>query len=342
MKAIRIHKNGGIDQLKFDDVSLPPLGENEVRVQIKASGLNHMDLWVRRGIPGIGALPLILGCDGAGVVAKLGSAVTSFKTGDRVFLFPLYGCGHCVVCERGEENFCKNFKIYGEHVDGTHAECIQVPEHHLIPLSDNLSFVEGAAFPLVFLTAWHMLVYNGQVKKGDVVLVMGASSGVGSAAVQIAKHFGATVIATAGSKDKLDHALALGADHVVNHYETPIAKAVKDLTNKEGANIIIEHVGEKVWDDCLRALAWQGKLVTCGATTGPVVKTDLRHIFIKQQQILGSTMGTRREMVEIHKKMAEGAFKPVISNVLPSQDVQEAHRILESSENFGKVVLSWE
>lgn len=341
MKAIRIHKHGSPDVLKIDDIPEPAPGENEVKIQVKATSLNHMDIWVRKGIPGIGALPLVLGCDAAGVVVAVGDRVIGFKPGDRVFVYPMMGCGACGACESGRVNLCPKASMLGEHVDGTHREFLCLGTGNVIRLSDKISFDEGAAFPLVFLTAWHMLVQKGGVKKGDTVLVVGAASGVGSAAVQIAKLFGARVIATAGSADKLAHAKELGAEAVIDHYRERISTRVKEVTEKHGADIIVEHVGAKVWQECLKSLAWGGRLVTCGATTGPNVSLDLRHVFIKHQQIIGSTMGTYDELVAVHEKMARRQLKAVVSKVFPYKDVQEAHRYLEASQHFGKVVLRW-
>ncbi|MBF0107176.1 MAG: zinc-binding dehydrogenase, partial [Deltaproteobacteria bacterium] len=269
------------------------------------------------------------------------SGVTQFATGDRVIVVPMTGCDLCPACQRGQVNYCRKMKLYGEHQDGTHCEYICIPQQSVMKLSNNITFTDAAAFPLVFVTAWHMLVTNGRVKQGDKVLVMGAASGVGSAAVQIAKLFGAEVIATAGSREKLAQAKQLGADHVINHYKEDIATTVRAMTSKRGVDLVIEHVGEKVWQDCLRSLGIGGRLITCGATTGPVVSMDLRHVFIKQQRIIGSTMGTLAELIEVHKHIAEGRLRPVVSRVFPYTAIKDAHRWLEGSGHFGKVVLDW-
>lgn len=342
MKTIRIHKHGGPEVLQIDDITEPTPKPNEVKIKTKATSLNHMDIWVRQGIPGIGELPLILGCDTAGVVEEVGTQVKNFQKGDRVFLFPLFSCGECKNCKKGLVNLCRKFQIPGEHVNGTHREYFSAPESHFIKLADNISFEEAAAFPLTFMTAWHMLVYNGKIEKDMDVLVIAAASGIGSAAVQIAKHFGVRVIATASGADKIQKTKELGADFVIDHYQESIAKRVKEITNKKGVELIFEHVGEKVWDDCLKSLAWGGKLVTCGATSGPNVCMDLRHIFIKQQQIIGSTMGTKEELIQIHELMAEGKLNSKVAKVFPFEHVKEAHEFLEKTKGFGKVVLNWE
>ena len=338
--AIRIHQHGSVDVLRIDTVPEPTPQAHEVKIKTHASALTHMDLWVRRGIPGLPQLPLTLGCDLSGTVGAIGCDVTKFKIGDRVILFPLFSCGLCPACLRGAENLCPQFKIPGEHRDGTHTAFFCAPESQILKLDDRISFEVGASFPLTFITAWHMLVKNGGVQAGMDVLVMAAGSGVGSAAVQIAKHFGARVIATASAEHR-DKVFALGADLVIDHYQEKIATRVKEFTKKKGVDLIIEHVGEKVWDECLKALAWGGALVTCGATTGPHVALDLRHIFIKQQKIIGSTMGTKAELVQIHELIATGKLKPQIAKVFSYQDVTAAHTYLENAHPFGKVMLDW-
>lgn len=341
MHSIRIHNHGGPEVLQIDDIPEPSPGPGEVKVKTMATSLNRMDVWVRAGIPGIGELPLVLGCDAAGVVESVGPGAKKFKPSDRVLLFPLFSCGHCPACLSGHVNLCREFKIPGEHVDGTHREFFCVPESNLIRLDDRIAFETAAAFPLAFMTAWHMLVANGEIGPGQTILVIAASSGVGSAGVQIAKHFGARVIATAGGKDKLSLARTLGADETIDHYAESISKRVKAFTAGKGVDVILEHVGEKVWDECLKSLAWGGRLVTCGATSGPDVRMDLRHIFIKQQRIIGSTMGTKPELEDIHRLVASGALKPNIAKTFPYTDVRAAHEYLEKSTGFGKVVLTW-
>lgn len=341
MKAIRIHKHGGPEVLKIEDIPEPQPGPGEVLVKVVATSLNHMDLWVRQGIPGIGDLPLTLGCDGSGVVHSLGEGAHDFKPGDRVFFFPLLSCGTCRFCAQGLVNHCPGLRLFGEHVNGTHSEFFCVAQKNLLKLADNISFTMGAAFPLVFLTAWHMLVTNAQLAQGDDVLVVAAASGVGTAAVQIAKHFGARVIATVGSEEKERQVRALGADVVINHKLSSISARVKEITQKKGVDIVFEHVGEKVWTECLKSLGLSGRLVTCGATSGPQVSLDLRHLFIKQQCIIGSTMGTLGELKKIHDIIARGELTVPIAKAFPFSEVAQAHTYLEKSLHFGKVVLQW-
>lgn len=342
MKAIRISEHGNQDVLKIVDLPEPVPKDDEVKIKIKASSLNHMDIWVRNGIPGIGELPLILGCDAAGEITEVGAETSLHKVGDRVFIFPLQSCENCKFCNTGKPNQCKDFKIYGEHIDGTHREFITLKEKYVLPLPKNLSFEEGAAFPLTFLTAWHMLMEKGELKHDEDVLIMAAASGIGVAAVQIAKIFGAKVIATASTKEKINHIKELGADEVIDHYNESISKRIKEITNKKGVELIFEHVGEKVWNDCLKSLAWSGRLVTCGATSGPKVTTDLRHIFIKQQKIIGSTMGTPKDMKEVCKLLEDGKIKPIVDKTFSFTEIKAAHEYLENSKNLGKVVITWE
>lgn len=343
MKTIRISKHGGPEVLSIDDIPEPFPKNGEVKIKIKATALNHLDVWVRNGMPGIPELPLILGCDGAGEVIE--SKSQNFKKGDRVFLVPLYGCGKCEACENKKINECPRFEIPGEHRHGVYAEFVCVPETHAIKLSDRLTFEEGASFPLASFTAWHMLVEKAKLKAGENILITGASSGIGSFAVQIAKHFGATVIAAASGEKKQKFVRNLGADHVIDHYKENIAERVKDITKKKGVDVIFEHVGKALWQDCLKSLAWCGRLVTCGATSGPIVSLELRHLFIKQLQILGSTMGTKEELVQIHKLLSEGKLKSPVGKIFPFTEIRKAHEFLEDSKNtdhVGKIVLQWD
>jgi NADPH:quinone reductase-like Zn-dependent oxidoreductase len=362
MKAIRIHAHGGPEVLKIDDIETPKPRSGHALVRIHATAMNHMDLWVRKGMPGVKIpLPIILGCEAAGVVEdvwqdtsppKAGvegeasaalpteGATRAPKIGDEVVVAPSTCCGVCEACLSGNDHYCREYKIYGEHRDGTECEFMLVPEYNLLPKPKNLSFEEAATVPLTFLTAWQMLVDRAQVKSGQTVLIMAAASGVGSAGVQIAKLFGARVIATASNEGKFSKIEALGADHIINHRSQDIAEEVKKLTDKRGVDVVFEHVGVSVWEKCLKSLAFAGKLVTCGATTGPEVKLDLRHIFIKQQQILGSTMGPKASLFKILRLVSEGRLSPVLDRVFPFSAVVEAHKHLEEGKQFGKVVLT--
>jgi NADPH:quinone reductase-like Zn-dependent oxidoreductase len=339
MKAIRIHAHGGLDQLKIDDLPTPTPGSRQILVEIKAAALNQLDIWVRKGIPGV-HLPIIMGSDGVGVVKEVGSEVTQFKIGDRVLAQPGFGCGLCRECLGGRENFCPKYGIVGEHSSGVQAQYIALDEDKAIQAPTNLSFEECAAIPLVFLTAWEMLVNKCGVKPGDTVLVVAASSGVGGAAVQIARAFGARVITTAGTS-KLEKAKALGADAVIDHYKQDVAKEIKQLTGGRGCDIVVDHAGAASWPSSMKSLAKGGKLVLCGHTTGHEVTFDLRFLYIRQQSILGSTMGNRSDMYRILQLAKEGKLKGVVDKVFPFTEVAKAHEHLESGQHFGKVVLNF-
>lgn len=348
MKTVVIREHGDLDQLHLEDREIPSPGPKEVRVQIRAAALNHLDTWVRRGVPGhTFPLPIIPGCDGAGVIDAVGPGVDAngrpnrhLAVGSEVVLAPGFGCGLCELCARGEDALCRHYGILGETCDGTCAEYVVVPAQLCLPKPTNLSFEEAASMPLTFLTAWHMLTERAQVKPGDVVLVQAAGSGVGVASVQIAKLFGATVIATAGSDAKLDRARALGADHTIHYGEKDFLAEVKTLTQRAGVDIAIDHVGQPTIARSIAALKKGGALVTCGATGGFQLEVDLRLIFFKSLSVLGSTMGSRGELFDILKLAQQGRLLPVVHSVLPMEEIQEAHRILGAREVFGKVIVN--
>ncbi|HLE33705.1 MAG TPA: zinc-binding dehydrogenase [Bacteroidota bacterium] len=341
MKCVRIHEHGGLEKLLIEEIPPPKISSSEVLVQVKATSLNHLDLWVRKGLPGVKfPLPIIPGIDAAGIVAEVGDAVTHVVPGDRVAIAQGISCGHCVWCLNGQDNLCKDYRLIGEHRDGADAEFLSVPGRNVIKLSKALSFEQAAAGALVFLTAWQMLVDKARVRPGEDVLVMGASSGVGSAGLQIAKLFGARVIAVTSSEKKADHARMLGADETIIRTKGNIVKEVRALTAKRGVDVVFEHVGSSVWDDCIKSLAKGGRLVTCGATSGFDAATDLRYIFYKQLQILGSTMGRKGDLITILKFFEEGKLKPVIDRVIPLDQVREGHRLLEEGTQFGKIVMT--
>lgn len=342
MKAVRIHKHGGPEVLKYEDVADPTCRQShDILVQLKATSLNHLDIWVRQGIPGwVLPLPMTPGCDGAGVVAGKGEAIQDLVPGDKVLIIPNVSCGNCRFCIDGEDNLCVEYGIVGETCDGCDAEFIVLPRRNVIPIPKGLSFEEAAAVPLVFMTAWHMLVTKAKVSPNQFVLVLGAGSGLGSAAIQIAKLHGAHVIATAGSEEKLEKAKNLGADYVIHHHKESISTKVKEFSEKHGADIVVEHVGQATWDESLKSLAKCGKIVVCGATTGPKVSLDLRHLFMKHQQVIGSTMATRGELFEILNFVRQKKLKPVVDRTFPLKDVAAAHRYLEEGKHFGKVVLT--
>jgi len=338
MKAIRIHEFGGPEVLRYEDVPDPQPRKDQVLVRIKACALNHLDLWVRGGIPGV-KLPHILGSDIAGEIAALGEYVTGFRVGQRVLLAPMSFCNHCYYCATGRQNMCREFTVLGNAVDGGDCELIAVPPVNVIPIPDHLSFEQAASVPLVFLTAWNMLVTRARIRQGQTVLVLGAASGVGIAAIQIAKLFHARVITTAGDEKKLEKASALGADHGINHYQQKISQEVRRITNKEGVDIVVEHVGAATWEESMKSLKPGGTIVTCGATTGHAVGFDLRFLFTRQLSFLGSYMGGMGELLDATKFVFDGTFKPVLDRTFPLKDTRAAHEYLLSSQMFGKIVV---
>ena len=339
MKAVRIHEFGGPEVLRFEDVPEPALRKDRVLVRVKACALNHLDLWIRKGLPGI-KLPHINGSDVAGDVAEVGEYITDIKPGQRVLLAPMVFCGHCAECVAGRQNFCAQFSVLGYLTDGGNAELIAIPRINVIPFPETLTYDEAASVPLVFLTAWHMLVSRGQVKPGQLVLVLGAGSGVGSAAIQIAKLWGARVITTGGDEVKLNKGRELGADYTINHYKQKISEEVRKITAKRGVDIVIEHVGAATWDESLKSLRPGGTLVTCGATTGPEAKLELRFLFSRQISLLGSYMGNMGELHEVLKFVFNGALKPIVDKSFPLREARAAHEHLERSAQFGKVILN--
>jgi len=338
MKAIRFHEFGGPEVLKFEDVADVRPREDQVLIRVRACALNHLDLWVRKGLPGV-RLPHINGSDVAGEVIEVGSYVTGVKRGMRALLAPMTFCNRCAQCTAGQQSFCREFSVLGYLNDGGNAEYIAVPEVNVIAIPDGLSYDQAASVPLVFLTAWHMLVTRGHIRAGDSILVLGGGSGVGSAAIQIGKMLGATVIATAGDEAKLQKSRELGADHAINHYKQKIADEVRRITQKAGVDIVFEHVGAATFDDSVRSLRPGGTLVTCGATTGPDAKFDLRVLFSRQLSFLGSYMGTMGDLYEVLKHVFSGKLKPVVDRTFPLSEARAAHERIEKSEQFGKIVL---
>lgn len=341
MEAVRVHEHGGLDALRFEEVPDPVAGPGEALVEVRACGMNHLDLWVRKGVPGHRyPLPIIPGCDVAGVVLEVGPGVSDVEVGSEVFIAPGLGCGRCEACSLGNDNLCRHYGILGETRDGGYAPRVSVPARNVLPKPEGLDFPQAAAFPLAFLTAWHMLTARAGVRPGEDVLVHAAGSGVGSAAIQIAKLLGARVIATAGSERKLELARLLGADETIDYTRTDFAAEARRLTGKRGVDVVVEHVGPATWEGSVKCLVKGGRLVTCGATTGPEVPLHLARVFFLSLSILGSTMGSRGELHRIARLMAEGRLSPVIDRVLPLSRVREAHEAMESREQFGKIVLT--
>jgi NADPH:quinone reductase-like Zn-dependent oxidoreductase len=340
MKCVRIHEHGGPEKLIYEDVPVPKIGAGDVLVNVKATSVNHIDLWARQGLPGVRFhLPMIPGVDAAGIVAEKGDAVSHVRVGDRVVIAQGISCGHCKHCLNGNDNLCKDYILIGEHRDGADAEYLALPGRNVLPLSEKISFEEAAAAALVFLTAWQMLVDKAQVKPGDDVLVNGVSSGIGSAALQIAKLFSARVIATTSTDEKAAKARDLGADEVINYNRQNVLDEVRRLTTKKGVEIVIDHIGTSIWGRNIKSLTKGGRLVTCGVTSGHEAITDLRYVLYKQLQILGSTMGRKGDLITIFNLIEQRKLKPVIDRVMPLKEVQLAHRVIEEGKHFGKLVL---
>jgi len=338
MKAVRIHEFGGPEVLRYEDVPDAQPRKDQVLIRVKACALNHLDIWVRKGLPGV-SLPHILGSDIAGEIVAVGEYVTGFKAGQRVLLAPMHFCNHCAKCVTGIQNQCRAFTALGNGVDGGYCELIAVPAVNVIPIPDNLDFNQAASVPLVFLTAWHMLVGRAAIRLGQTVLVLGAGSGVGIAAIQIAKLFHARVITTAGDEEKLEKGRTLGADYGINHYQQKISQEVRKITDKEGVDIVVEHVGTATWEESMKSLKPGGTIVTCGATTGHNAAFDLRFLFSRQLNFLGSYMGTMGELYDVLSHVFAGRLKPVVGRAFPLKDARAAHEYLEASRMFGKVVL---
>lgn len=341
MNAVVFKKHGDVDQLVYTSVPTPKIKSDEALVRVRACALNHLDIWTRQGMPGIKIpLPHILGCDISGEVERIGTETDGVKTGTRVVIAPGISCGHCHWCQSGWDSLCDEYKIIGFQVDGGYAEFAKVPARNLIPVSDRYSWEEWASCPLVFLTAWHMLVTRAQLKKGETVLIHAAGSGVGSAAIQVAKVMGAQVFTTAGSDEKEKRAKKLGADHVINYKETDFSKKVRALTQERGVDVVLEHIGAETFSKSLASLSKKGRLVTCGTTSGAAVQLDLRFLFVRQHSIMGCYMGGRAELNEAIGLLEKGAVKPVLDSTFPLDQAQEAHRRMLDRKNFGKIVLT--
>ena len=340
MRAIVFEKHGGPEVLELRDVPEPEIRPDEVRVEVKACGINHLDLWVRRGLPGLAVeMPHILGSDVAGVAVEVGAAVRHVQPGDRLLVLPTLSCGVCPACLAGDDNLCRHHDVLGRRRNGGYAERVAVPGVNCLPCPGELTWEQAAAVPLVFLTAWHMLVGRARVRPGEDVLVVGASGGVGSAAVQVAKLHGARVIATAGSAERAQLARELGADDVIDHSSEDVAARVRTLTGKKGVEVVAEHVGGRMFELAVASLARDGRLVTCGATIGHQVALDLNLLFGRHLSLLGSWLGRRGELVEVLKHVRARRLRPVVDTVLPLAEARRAHERIEARQMFGKVVL---
>jgi NADPH:quinone reductase-like Zn-dependent oxidoreductase len=340
MKASIFRRHGGPEVLEYVDVPEPQMRANEVLVEVKACALNHLDIFARTGLPGIEIpLPHILGNDIAGVVKDVGNLVTWVQVGDEVMIQPGVSCGHCDACLSGRDNLCREYDIIGYRRDGGYAQFVVVPAVNVFPKPASLPWEDAAALPLVTVTAWHMLVTRANVQPGEDVLVHAAGSGVGSIAIQIAKLRGAHVIATASSEEKLAKARILGADETVNYSSEEWPKEVRRLTSRRGVDVVVEHTGSATWAGSISSLKNNGRLVTCGATSGYDARTDLRQVFYRHLTILGSFMGSKAELLDAMKFVGTGKIRAVIDRVLPLSEAQAAHSLLESRAQFGKIVL---
>ncbi|HEY1955821.1 MAG TPA: zinc-binding dehydrogenase [Polyangiaceae bacterium] len=331
---------GGPDVLAWGAFEIAEPGPREVLVRVRAVAMNHLDLWTRRGLPNVKyEFPYRLGSDIAGEVEALGPGARGISVGQRVMVNPGLSCGVCARCLEGDDNLCAKYKIFGEGAQGGYAQHLVVPDTNLVPMPEGLSFEDAAAIPLVFITAWQMVVRRGEVGPGQTVLVQAAGSGVSSAAIQICKLLGARVIATTGTDEKAKRARELGADEVVNYSTRDFVAECKRLTSKRGVDVVIEHVGGEVFSKSVLATAWGGRVVTCGATAGFRPEIDLRQIFFRQVQILGSTMGRKSDLLRVASFVEQKKLRPVVDRVMPLREARAAHEALERREAFGKIVL---
>ncbi|HLM56999.1 MAG TPA: zinc-binding dehydrogenase [Pyrinomonadaceae bacterium] len=340
MKAVFFEEHGGPEVLRHGERPDPTIRADEVLVEVRACALNHLDVWARRGLPGVEIpLPHIPGNDVAGVVRERGELVDWVAPGDEVMLQPGVSCGHCHECLRGADNLCPRYQILGYQRAGGYAELVAAPAVNCIPKPASLSWEEAAALPLVTVTAWHMLVTRARVEPGEDVLIHAAGSGVGSIGIQVAKLRGARVIATAGSDEKLEKARALGADEVVNYTRADWPKEVRRLTEKRGVDVVFEHTGAETWPGSILCLKRDGRLVTCGATSGFDARTDLRQVFYRHLSLLGSFMGSKAELLDAMKFVERGRLRAVVDRALPLSEARRAHELIEDRAQFGKLVL---
>ena len=340
MRAVQFRAHGDRDVIGYDDYPEPEAGRDEVLVDVRAAAVNHLDVWTRRGLPGVDLqMPHVPGSDAAGVVREVGDAVSRFEPGDHVAVSAGVSCGTCEFCRHGEPSMCVDYHLLGEHVEGVHAERVAVPADNLVAVPDGVDWTVAGSASLVFQTAWRMLVTRGELRPGESILVLGASGGVGHAAVQIADYGGCEVFATASSAEKRSYAAELGADHTLDYEATDFADEVRSLTDGRGVDVVVDHVGAATWRDSLRSLAKGGRLLTCGATTGGNPETDVNRIFWNQLEVIGSTMATPGETDDVLGLVWDGTFEPRIRETLPMSETARAHEMLEKREGFGKVVL---
>lgn len=341
MKAVLFREHGGPDKLSYEDLPMPQIGPQEVLIRVKACALNHLDIWIRQGSPAYSlSLPHVGGSDVSGIVEQVGSQVEGISIGTRVFVSPGISCWECESCLAGRDNMCRSYHLLGAKTQGGYAEYVKVPFRNVLSIPENLTFEQAAAFPLVSVTASHMLFTLAGLQHGETVLVMGAGSGVGMMAVQLAKLAGARVLTTVGSDDKVPKGVILGADAVINHSRETVSERVRMLTEGRGVDVVIEHIGPDVWASCLDSLARGGRLITCGATTGSDVTLNLRYLYSRQLTIKGSYMGTRAELVKAAELMGQGRLMVVVDRTFPLRDAGAAQELMVSRKFFGKIVLT--
>jgi len=340
LKAIQIKKHGDVEVLNCSEINEPVCPPNKIKIKVKACSINHLDIWVRSGIPGLNLpLPLILGSDGAGFVTEVGNKIKSFKVNDEVIVQPGTYDKNSIMVKNGKENFSKTYGILGETEDGVQAEYVILDPINVYLKPKHLSFIEAASMPLVFMTSYQMLVERAKLINDEIVLIYGGTSGIGMAAIQIARDIGAKIITTVGNDNKIEYAMNLGADYVINHNDDDMLKKIKDITNR-GVDVVFEHIGPLTWQNSLKSLSIGGRIVTCGATTGKSVSIDLRHLFMKQQTILGSTMSSISVFEKVINKINNKKYSPYIDKIYKFKDVKKAHLRMENRKHFGKIILT--
>ena len=342
MKAVRIHAHGGVERLRYEEAPEPRItSPTDVIVKLKNAALNHVDIWNRLGEAAIPIpMPHILGADGAGIVVEAGAEAANVKPGDAVCLYTFKGCGQCEFCLTGREFMCLHVIALGQRLEGTYAEYVKAPAENCFPIPTGLSFAEAAAFPLVFITVWRMLITNARLTPGETILILGIGGGVAGAALQIARRIGVRVIVTSGSDEKLDQARRYGADHGINYRKSDFAKEALALTGGRGVDVVVDCVAGEGWQQSLMALARGGRLVTCGATAGGLADTDLSLIFNKHLQIFGSTLGSREEFRQVIQFINAAQIKPIIDRIFPLAEAAAAQQRMEEGKQFGKIVLA--
>ena len=341
MRALTISAHGGLEQLEVrDDLPTPQLtSPTDVRLRVRAAALNHIDLFALAGLPGMSLVPpWVVGSDACGEVESVGTKVTNVAVGDLAFVNPGISDRTCAYCLAGDHPLCVKFKVMGEHMPGTAAEYLVVPATNVRAIPKDTDVNAAAAFPLATLTAWRMVHTRARVQRGERVLIWGIGGGVAIAALQICKQIGAEVWVTSRSREKLDRARKLGADHTLES-SGDVAKAIRDATGKAGVDVVVDNVGEATWEQSLRALGKRGRLVTCGGTSGPMVTTDVRRLFWNQWSILGSTMGNDDEFDAVTRELRAGRLLPPVDTVVPLERGRDAYARLESASHFGKVVI---